>query len=148
VATALLAAGADRLLAGPAVIGARVTAKQFAADARSQAFAAESVATAIAAVLVILTHHVSATRTGSAVPFRQRDVGTAGVVRVEDPAHDLEEVQEPSGSEGPIDRSPALPLAELVLPDMGVDGFARLPGRIGFQGDDFVGTSIADSVPM
>jgi hypothetical protein len=60
----------------------------------------------------------------------------------------LEKVQEPSCSEDSIDQRPALAFAELIAPDMRMYGLSRLPGGIWFQGVHFVGTSIADSVPM
>ena len=144
----MLAAGANRFLATAAVIGARVAAERVAPSAGAQAFAAEQVAAAVACVLVIVADNVSAVGAGAAVPIRERDVGTAGVVGVEDPAHDLEEVEQPSCSEGSIDGDSSVSFAELFSLDVRVRGLARFPRGVGFACDDLVGTSLADPVPV
>jgi hypothetical protein len=124
LAAVVLAAGANRLLATAAIICASVAADRVAPSARAQAFAAQQVSAAITCVLVVVTNSVPAVGARAAVQMRQRDVGAAGVVVAEDRVHDLEEVQQASGSKGSIDRHTPVSFAELFALNVRVRGFA------------------------
>ena len=60
---------------------------------------AQAVATPIARVPFLIGDHVATIAAGAAVPLRERHIGAAGVVGLEDPAHELEEVEQPTRPE-------------------------------------------------
>jgi hypothetical protein len=109
---------------------------------------AQSVTTSITDVPFFLGDHVAAIAARAAIPLRQRHIGAAGVVGLEDPAHELEEIEQPAAPERTLDGLTAVPLAKLLAFDVGVCGVARLPGRIRIEGDDLVRPPVTDPVPV
>ncbi len=91
---------------------------------------AQAVATSIARIPFLIGDHVAAITARAAIPLRQRHVGAPGVVGLEDPAHELEEVEQATAPEGTLNGLTAIPFAELLAFDVGMCGVARLPGRI------------------
>jgi hypothetical protein len=125
-----------------------VATERLTADAGAEAVVAQPVATAVAGVLVLLGDDVAAIAAGAAVPLRERYIGAAGVVGLEDSAHELEEVEEPTAAEGALNGLAAIPLAKLLAFDVGVCRVARLPGRIRIEGDDAVSPPVTNPVPV
>src|ERR1700733_764547 len=144
----LLAARTDRFVALPAVTRAIVAAERLTADAGAEAVVAQAVATSIARVPFLIGHYVATIAAGAAIPLRERHVGAAGVVGLEDLAHELEEVEQATAPEGVVDSLAAIALAELLAFDVGMRGVARLLRRVRLQGNDTVSPSVTDPVPV
>jgi hypothetical protein len=144
----LLTTRTDLGFTASAIVRARRAAEPVAPLATNQAIAAENVAAPSAGNFVILAQQVAATIAGQALPIGQGDVGTAGVARVENSAHDLEKVAEPPATKGAIDCHLTVPFAEAFPFHVRMRGVARFSRRIRVQCDDIVGTPFADPIPV
>lgn len=94
---------------------------------------------AIAAVVrTLVIHHVAALVARRTVPVRQWDIRAVGVVRVEDTADHLEEIEQPAFFEGRFDGNDTVSFAQYLVADVRVsDGVVRCR-RMGLQGHDIV----------
>lgn len=69
----------------------------------------------------IVGNTVAAAFTGRLVfPVTQRHIGAIGVVGMQRPIHDQEEVTEPPGSQSHLEGNRPLSFAELIVEDMGM----------------------------
>lgn len=82
---------------------------------------AQRSAAAGAVVRVVGRDRVAAMAAVAALPVVQLEVGTLSVVGLQDTGHDLEEVPQPALRQRPLDRQPAIPLAQPLAEDMGMD---------------------------
>ena len=93
---------------------------------------------------ILLAHGTSAVLARQAVPFRERDVGTIGVVGIKDLPHDDEEVEQPSLIQGSFDRHSSLALAERVALNVRMRCLKASARRIRIQRFHAVGQGIAE----
>ena len=85
---------------------------------------------------------------GEALPFFQRDISTARVVRVQDLRNDLEEIVKPAFTKRPANRENPLAFAKAVVADMRMRHVLIVRGGIGFQGDHGITKRVFSAAPV
>lgn len=104
---------------------------------------AKGILAAVASAVAVARHDVATVLAGRAVPAAELDMGAAGVVGLQDLAHERKKVEQSSLGQGPANRSRALPLAEQTISNMGVSDVFVVIRRMGRFGDHLVGPALA-----
>lgn len=108
----------------------------------------QRVATQVTRRAVVLADAVATRVTADSVPVREGDIGTAGIVGLEDLSDDHEVIAQPSRPECLLEWQRRIPFAKNILQDVGMRDIAPCGWTPGFQRYDFQFAAGAQAGPV
>ncbi|GDY08177.1 hypothetical protein LBMAG52_16630 [Planctomycetia bacterium] len=124
------------------------TAVVIALRATARALVAGRATTAVAGADVIAIDRVATVGATASRPLFEPDVGTAGVVRLQNLCHEQKEVTQPPLLQRGPNRRLAVSFTQRLALDMRMWDVVLSRGRVGFDCDDFIRSLLIEPVPM
>jgi hypothetical protein len=132
---------------GLALLRARAAEPSLAAGAGFEAIEAQLPIASFAKRSVVLGNRAAAISAGTSFPFGERAIRAAAVVGIEDLAHDLEKIGQSTREQRAANGLLPVPLAQRLIPDVGMSHVVRLGRRIWTEGDDVEAPMLTDALP-
>ncbi len=104
--------------------------------------------TTVAGAGVVVADVITTIRASAPRPLFESDVGTAGVVRLQNLSHEQKEVAQPSLLQRRTNRGLAIPFAQPLALDMRMRYVVVTRGWVGFESDDLIRSLMIEPVPM
>ena len=124
------------------------TAVVVALRATERAVVAGRATTAVARADVISVDRVATVGATASRPILKPDVGTAGVVRLQNLCHEQKKVTQPSLLQRGANRGLAVPFAQRLALDVRMRDVVVTRGGIGFESNDLIRSLLIEPVPM
>ena len=124
------------------------TAVVIALRATARALVAGRATTAVAGADVIAIDRVATVGATASRPLFEPDIGTAGVVRLQNLSHEQKEVTQPSLLQCGTNCRLAVSFTQRLALDMRMWDVVLGRGRVGFEGDDLIRSLLIEPVPM